>query len=215
MKKIFITTLLAAQVLSLNAMAEPYQVQQGLDKIKTNFENSKANKNEYDKNLNVVNKNIDEITKAKNAVLKQKSEVSAEIVKNNESLKKVMIQEKEIQQYIKVEEDKTAAENKQIEQLENLVAQIRKNQEQRAAVIANYQEQLKFTTDEKVSWKNREGELRTQEGETIKVVRGVASEEANWQNRKKGYEIEVKRWSAEAEKQQKIFDTYQGLKEAK
>jgi hypothetical protein len=126
-----------------------------------------------------------------------------------------MIQEKEIQQFVKTEEDKIAAETKQIEQLENLVAQIRKNQEQRTAVITNYQEQLRLATEEKVTWKNREGELRAQEGETIKVVRGVATEEATWNNRKKGYEIEVKRWSAEAEKQQKIFDTYQGLKEAK
>jgi chromosome segregation ATPase len=213
MKNLFMATLVTT--LASLAIAEPYQVQQGLDKIKTNFENSKANKNEYDKNLNIVNNNITEISKAKAAVIKQKNDVSSEIVKNNESLKKVMIQEKEIQAYIKAEEDKVAAESKQVEQLEGLIAQIKKNQEQRAAIIANYQEQLKTATDEKVAWKSRESELRTQEGETIKVIRGVASEEANWMNRKKGYEIEVKRWSAEAEKQQKIFDTYQGLKEEK
>lgn len=213
MKNLFMATLVTT--IASFALAEPYQVQQGLDKIKTNFENSKANKNEYDKNLNIVNSNITEISKAKAAVIKQKNDVSSEIVKNNESLKKVMIQEKEIQAYIKAEEDKVAAESKQVEQLEGLIAQIKKNQEQRAAIIASYQEQLKTTSDEKVAWKNREGELRAQEGETIKVIRGVASEEANWMNRKKGYEIEVKRWSAEAEKQQKIFDTYQGLKEEK
>jgi chromosome segregation ATPase len=213
MKNLFMATLVTT-IASL-AIAEPYQVQQGLDKIKTNFENSKANKNEYDKNLNIVNSNITEISKAKAAVIKQKNDVSSEIVKNNESLKKVMIQEKEIQAYIKAEEEKVAAESKQVEQLEGLISNIKKNQEQRAAIIANYQEQLKTATDEKVAWKSRESELRTQEGETIKVIRGVASEEANWMNRKKGYEIEVKRWSAEAEKQQKIFDTYQGLKEEK
>lgn len=213
MKNLFIATLVTT--IATLAVAEPYQVQQGLEKIKTNFENSKANKNEYDKNLNIVNGNITEISKAKAAVIKQKNDVSTEIVKNNESLKKVMIQEKEIQAYIKSEEDKVAAESKQVEQLEGLIAQIKKNQEQRTAIIASYQEQLRTASDEKVAWKNREGELRTQEGETIKVIRGVASEEANWMNRKKGYEIEVKRWSAEAEKQQKIFDTYQGLKEEK
>jgi chromosome segregation ATPase len=213
MKKIFIATLVTT--IAGFAVAEPYQVNQGLEKIKTNFENSKANKNEYDKNLNIVNKNIDEISKAKAAVVKQKNDVSAEIVKNNESLKKVLVQEKEIQSYIKVEEDKIAAEAKQVQQLEALVAQIKKNQEQRAAIVANYQEQLRVASEEKTAWKSREGELRNQEGETIKVIRGVASEETNWMNRKKGYEIEVKRWTAESEKQQKIFDTYQGLKEEK
>jgi chromosome segregation ATPase len=213
MKNLFIATLVTT--IATLAVAEPYQVQQGLDKIKTNFENSKANKSEYDKNLNIVNGNITEISKAKAAVIKQKNDVSTEIVKNNESLKKVLVQEKEIQAYIKSEEDKVAAESKQVEQLEGLIAQIKKNQEQRSAIIANYQEQLRTASEEKVAWKSREGELRTQEGETIKVIRGVASEEVSWMNRKKGYEIEVKRWSAEAEKQQKIFDTYQGLKEEK
>ncbi len=213
MKNLFIATLVTTMA-SL-AVAEPYQVQQGLDKIKTNFENSKANKNEYDKNLNIVNNNINEISKAKATVIKQKNDVSQEIVKNNESLKKVLVQEKEIQAHIKAEEDKIALEAKQVEQLEALIAQIKKNQEQRAAIVANYQEQLRMASDEKVAWKSREGELRTQEGETIKVIRNVASEEINWTNRKKGYEIEAKRWSAEADKQQKIFDTYQGLKEDK
>ena len=214
MKNLFFATLVSTTLASL-AFAEPYQVQQGLEKIKTNFENSKANKNEYDKNLSIVKSNITEISKAKAAVIKQKNDVSTEIVKNNESLKKVLVQEKEIQAYIKSEEDKVTAESKQVAQLEGLIAQIKKNQEERANIIANYQEQLRTATDEKVAWKAREGELRTQEGETIKVIRGVASEETNWTNRKKGYEIEVKRWSAEAEKQQKIFDTYQGLKEEK
>ena len=215
MKKILMTTILSTQIFALTALAEPYQVQQGLEKIKTNFDNSKINKDAYDKNLGVVNNNINEITKAKTAALKQKTEISDEIVKNNDSLKKVLVQEKETQQYIKTEQDKMAAEAKQIEQLEILISQIKKNQEQRLAVINHYSEQLKMTLDEKISWKNREGELRSQESEVIKQVRGVAAEETTWQNRKKGYEIEVKRWTAESEKQQKIFDTYQGLKEAK
>lgn len=215
MKKILMTTIISTQIFALTALAEPYQVQQGLEKIKTNFDNSKINKDAYDKNLGVVNNNINEITKAKTAALKQKTEISDEIVKNNDSLKKVLVQEKETQQYIKTEQDKMAAEAKQIEQLEILISQIKKNQEQRLAVINHYSEQLKMTLDEKISWKNREGELRSQESEVIKQVRGVAAEETTWQNRKKGYEIEVKRWTAESEKQQKIFDTYQGLKEAK
>lgn len=211
--KTFTFAMLAATI-TWAADQQPYQAQQGLDKIKSNYDNSKANKSEYDKNLNIVVNNLNEINKAKTSVIKQKNDISQEILKNNDSLKKVLIQEKEIQQNIKQEEDKYAAETKQIQQLEALIHQIKKNQEQRTAIIANYQEQLKSTQDEKVSWKNREGELRAQESETIKAIRGIASEESTWENRKKGYEIEVKRWSAEVDKQQKIYDTYQGLKES-
>ena len=91
--------------------------------------------------------------------------------------------------------------------------QIKLNQVQREANIADYQNQLRMTTDEKKAWKDREVDLRTQESNTIQAVRTVATEESAWSNKKKGYEGELKRWSAEAEKQQKIQDTYKGLAE--
>lgn len=205
------TVLLSALTLS----AEPYKSTEGFDKIKSNVENSKLNKTEYDKNLIVVNNNISEVTKAKTTVLKQKEGVSTEIVQNNESLKKVILQEREISQLISTEKEKLAVETKQLEQLEKLTAQIKQNQEQRNALIADYQSQLGINAEEKKSWKGRESELRAQEGKTIQALRGLASDETNWKNKQKGYEIESKRWSAESEKQQKIFDTYQGLKESK
>ena len=52
------------------AQAENYSAQQGLDKIKSNLENSKANQKEYERNLDIVNKNIGEVSKAKSSVLK-------------------------------------------------------------------------------------------------------------------------------------------------
>ncbi len=212
-KNIFAATL--TLFASYTLMAEPYKTAEGFDKIKTNVENSKLNKTEYDKNLNTVNTNITEISKAKNSVSKQKETVSGEIVQNNESLKKVILQEREINQLITTEKEKLAVETKQLEQLEKLSAQIKNNQLQRNALIADYQGQLGINQEEKKSWKGRETELRAQEGKTIQTLRGLASDETNWKNKQKGYEIEVKRWTAESEKQQKIFDTYQGLKESK
>lgn len=207
--------LISTSIFSASASAEPYKSTEGFDKIKTNVENSKLNKSEYDKNLNTVNSNISEINKAKTTVTQQKETVSGEIVQNNESLKKVILQEREINQLITTEKEKLSVETKQLENLERLSAQIKKNQEQRQALIADYQNQLVINQDEKKSWKSREVELRAQEGKTIQALRGLASDETNWKNKQKGYEIEVKRWSAEGEKQQKIFDTYQGLKESK
>jgi chromosome segregation ATPase len=195
--------------------ADLYKSDAGLDKIKSNVDNSAANKKEYDKNLSTVSNNVAEITKAKTTVQKQKDAVSGEIVQNNESLKKIIFQEREITQAITTEKEKLAVETKQLEQLEKMMAQIKKNQEQRNALIADYQSQLNINQDEKKAWKGREAELRAQEGKTIQTLRGLASDESTWKNKQKGYEIEVKRWAAETEKQQKIYDTYQGLKESK
>lgn len=215
MKAKNIVLTLTILLLATTAKADLYKADAGLDKIKSNVDNSTANKKEYDKNLSTVSNNVAEITKAKTTVLKQKDAVSGEIVQNNESLKKIIFQEREITQAITTEKEKLALETKQLEQLEKMMVQIKKNQEQRNALIADYQSQLNINQDEKKAWKGRETELRAQEGKTIQTLRGLASDETTWKNKQKGYEIEVKRWAAEAEKQQKIYDTYQGLKESK
>lgn len=202
-------------LLGLSTQADPYKAAEGLDKIKSNVENSNANKGEYEKNLGTVNQNLTEISKAKETVAKQKEVVSSEIVKNNDQLKKVIMNEREITTLMAQEKEKLTAETKQLEQLEKLIQQIKQNQQKRETIISEYQSQLSMTQEEKKTWKGRETELRAQEGKTIQTLRGIAAEESAWKNKQKGYEIEVKRWSAEAEKQQKIRDTYQGLTEEK
>lgn len=197
------------------SFAEPLTAQQGLDRIKNNVENSKANQKEYEKNLEIVNRNISEISKAKTTVMRQKESVTGEILQNNESLKKVLVQEKDLTTLLSQEKEKLATETKQLEQLEKMIAQIKQNQIQREAIIADYQSQIQLTAEEKKAWKDREAELRAQESKTIQTIRTIASEENNWSNKKKGYEGESRRWSAEAEKQQKIQDTYQGLANGK
>ncbi len=213
MKKLSLIATLALIFVATNAHAEAMTASQGLDKIKTNLENAKANQKEYDRNLDVVSKNLKEVSKAKETYLKQKETVSTEIVKNNESLKKVLVQERDLSALLTTEKEKLQTESKQLEQLEKMIAQIKMNQVQRQTIIADYQEQMHMTTDEKKAWKDREGELRAQESKTIQSVRTIATEETTWSNKKKGYEGELKRWVAESEKQQKIHDTYKGLAE--
>lgn len=216
-KKTFLTlsALTALTFSAALAIAEPYSAQQGLDKIKINVETAKANKGDYEKNLGVINGNMSELGKAKGQAQKQKDTVNAEIVNNNESLKKVVLQEKELQALINQEETKRAEEEKQLKELERLTSQIVENQKKREQIIADYKKQMDIVAEEKKSWKGREGELRAQETKTIEALRGLASQEVAWNTKKKTYEGEVKKWSAELDKQQKISETYQGLKENK
>lgn len=197
------------------AFADTYTAQQGLDKIKINVETAKANKMDYEKNLSVINGNMNEIGKAKNQAQKQKDSVNSEIVNNNEALKKVVLQEKELQALITSEETKRAEEEKQLKELEKLQTQIAENQKKREQIIADYKRQMDIVAEEKKSWKGREGELRAQETKTIDALRGLASQEVAWNTKKKSYEGEVKKWTAEQDKQEKISETYQGLKENK
>lgn len=213
MKKSMLVTLLSVLTICFAAKAEPTTASQGLDKIKSNLDNAKSNQKEYDRNLEVVSKNLKEVNKAKDVYLKQKEAVSTEIVKNNESLKKVLVQERDLTSLMNQEKEKLQTEAKQLDQLEKMIAQIKMNQVQREANIADYQNQMRMTAEEKKAWKDRESELRAQESKTMQSVRSIASEEVTWNNKKKGYEGELKRWVAESEKQQKIHDTYKGLAE--
>ena len=145
--------------------------------------------------------------------MKVKDSVTKEILSNNDSLKQVILQERDINTLVSQEKQKIELEQKQLQQLEALTNQIKGNIEKRNQNIADYQNQLMINQTEKKAWKDREAELRTQEGQVIENLRTIASEERSWGNKKKGYEIEVKRWTAESEKQQKVLDTYQGLKE--
>lgn len=209
-------TILALITLSaIVASAEPYSAQQGLDKIKINVETAKANKVDYEKNLGVINTNMTEIGKAKSQAQKQKDTVNTEILNNNEALKKVVLQEKELQALISAEETKRAEEDKQLKELAALTTKISENQKKREQLIADYKRQMEMVAEEKKSWKGRESELRAQEGKAIESLRGLASQEVAWNTKKKSYEGEVKKWSAEVDKQEKISETYQGLKENK
>lgn len=214
MKTTLLLTLIASFI-SLPIQAQVMTATKGLEKIKSNLDNAQKNKAEYDKNLDLVKTNVAEVQKAKEATLAQKKIVTGEIARNNDSLKKLSLQERDISTYITKENDKIALETKQIEQLQAMIAQIKKNQEQRGLIITDYKNQLNSAGLNKKAWKDREAALRAQENQTTQALRSISSEESNWISKKKKYEGEVKRWTAESEKQQKIHDTYQGLSEGK
>ena len=214
MTKFFINLLIGLVFFRI-AYAEPLTAEKGLEKIKINLENAKKNKIEYDKNLELVKNNVLEVQKAKETTLSQKKQISSEISKNNDSLKKINQQERTIAAYIAKENDKINLESKQIEQLQAMINQIKKNQEQRSTIIEDYQNQLATNNILKKAWKEREEQLKDQEAKTLQALRSISSEETTWVNKKKKYEGEVKRWSIESEKQQKIHDVYEGLSEKK
>lgn len=197
------------------AMAEPLTAAKGLEKIKTNLDAAKNNRDEYDRNLNTVNINMNEIKKSKDAIQRQKSAINSELAKNSESVAKIATQEKEINNLIAKEREKLTQEQKQMDQLQSLMDQIKKNQEIRNQVLADYQTQLAVAQARKAEWKERENQLKQQEAKTTESLRGIASDESNWIGKKQKFEKEKGRWTAEAQKHQKIHDSYQGLSEGK
>lgn len=113
MKTLVFIPLLAAFI-ALSSQAQILTAQEGLEKIKTNREIAKKNKQTYDKSLIYILANIDEIQKAQQSTGIQKNSVATELTKNNEMLKKIAKQEKEIQMLITGEKQKLATESRQV-----------------------------------------------------------------------------------------------------
>ena len=198
-----------------SASAEEYTSAQGMAKIKNNVTVSKKNKDEYDKNLQVVKDNLSEIKRTKDQTLAQKKGVTSELTKSADALKKISQQEKELQALQETEKEKLKIEEKQVQQLQAQIDQIKKNQEQRQAIIGEYQNQLSLISGRKTEWKERETKLKAQDNQLDESVRKLASDESTWNGKKQTYEKELKRWSAESSRTQRIHDTYQGIAEGK
>lgn len=197
------------------ANAEPMTAAKGLEKIKTNLATAKKNSEEYNRNLEVVKANMNEIKRTKEALTLQKKNVSTELVKNTESMNKISAQEREINGLVAKEKEKLNTESKQLQQLESLVAQIKVNQQQRNEIIANYQTQLGAAQARKTEWKDRENALKNQEAKASENLRTIASDENSWNGKKQKFEKESRLWTAEAQKQQKIHDSYHGMAQEK
>ena len=207
--------LIAALTLSQITFAEPMTAGKGLEKIKTNLATAKKNSDEYNRNLELVRANMNEIKKTKDAVSLQKKNVSFELVKNSEGMNKISAQEREINSLMAKEKEKLNAEAKQLQQLETLTAQIKSNQEQRNMIIADYQSQLATAQARKAEWKDRESALKGQEAKASENLRSIANDESSWNVKKQKYEKESRVWTAEANKQQKIHDSYHGMAQGK
>ncbi len=195
--------------------AENITAIKSLEKLKSNVEAAQKNKTEFEQNLQLVKGNVSEVQKAKEATLNQKKTVAAEFAKNSESLKKILNNEREISILLTKETEKLNLENKQVELLQNQIAEIKKNQEQRNTIITEYQNQLSAAVTHKKSWKDREDQLKQQEIKNEQTLRGLASDESAWLDKKKKYESEFKRWSVETDKQKRIHDTYRAMSEGK
>lgn len=188
---------------------------EGLERIKNNFNNSKANLLEYEKNLKIVDGNLEEVIKAKNQIQDQQKQVLNQENENSQALTRIEQQESDLQRLMGDEKVKTAEENLKIQELEALIAKIRDNQKKREMNISDYQLQLTQLQEEKKIWNSRANSLKEQGNQVAQKIKVLNNEEKEWRAKQKGYQGEVKRWSQEVDRQKKLNDSYESLAEVK
>lgn len=187
----------------------------GIDKIKSNLENSQANLADYKKNMSVVESNIAEVIKAKSQAEGQKKQISTQVGENKASLSKLEKNEKELNQLMLDEKNKSSSEEKKIKEFEEMIAKLKENQQKREKNIQDYTVQLGQIQEEKKLWQTRSESLKELDSQANTRVKTLAQQENEWKNKKRGYEGEVTRWNKETDKQKKLFEQYSSLAETK
>lgn len=186
---------------------------EGLEKLKLNASNAKANLEDYQKNLKIVEGNIAEITKVRLAVDTQRAEINHTVKQNALSMKNIDKQEQDVNKLIASEEKEVIAEEAKIQELEKIILLLKTNQEKRKANAAQYKEQLKQVALERGEWKSRHEQLLRQQKEVTDRLATVKKTEKDWLTKKKGYEAEISKWNKETDKQQKLHEQYTALAE--
>lgn len=212
MKNVAFITLICAAAIGAHAETS---AKEGLSRLKTNYENSRGNLEDYTKNLNIVDGNITEVAKAKSEIQSQEKEVDATASKNLEGLKTVESKEQELLNLIASEQKQITLEDQKTAELEKILLALKSNQSKRQANIANYQEQLKAISNEKKDWKTRQEQIAKSQALIKSKLTSLNQQESDWKNKKRGYEGEVTRWKKEVEREKKLMDTYNSLSEVK
>lgn len=207
----FLIIYLASSLLALFAHGQMVTIPSSINKIKTNLETSKINKLQHDNALIYILANIDEISKASQKTDIQKLSVKADLENNREFLKKIAKKEKEILSLISNEKNKLAFENKQVEQLEILLKQIKVNQNLRQNIIDQYQEQLQRLHFGSQSWSEREKIAAQQYTNLDSSLNTLLDKKNHWIKIKKQIQIASDEWGLEVKTQQQTFDLYTQL----
>ncbi|MEI7973462.1 MAG: hypothetical protein WCH11_03750 [Bdellovibrio sp.] len=184
---------------------------EGLDKLRTNVENSKANLQEYQSQLKVVETNIEEVLKARAQVEYQNQQLQVAQKEKLEQLHLLEQQSKSLQTFMAEEQKLIAQEGESIEDLERQIRQLRENQEKRKQLIVQYQEQERLLETQSQKWKLRGEELQKNQGRIHSRLQSVSSQEKEWRNKKRGYEGEITRWQKELIRNQKLFSDAENL----
>lgn len=208
------TIFLTALMMASPAWAQ-MNAQGGLDRLQTNYNNSKSNLEDYQKNLKITEGNLTEVSKAKSQVEAQDKDVAKASEENKKNLEAVGSREAELNTLIQEEQKQIQAEEQKLQELEKLTALLKDNQKKRQANIQNYEEQKRTVAAEKKEWQARQEQIAKTQSQVKSKLTALSTQESDWKNKKRGYEGEVGRWQKEVDREKKLVDTYQSLSEVK
>jgi chromosome segregation ATPase len=208
MKKTFV---IAALLLMPSFLFADDNVGAQLDKLKTNADNAEFNRKEYEKNLDIVDKNVKEIDKAMDGLKKNKEDVRKQIANSAENKKNLEKQKGQLNGLVTKEEKSIADEQKKIDALMAKINELKANQDKRSKNVAAYQEKVKEIDAEFADWDNQQKKIAELDGLIDKKTADAGKEKQAWLEKKRSYDIQVKKWKDEEAKASRESKNYNKL----
>lgn len=199
-----------AMLLMQSALAQS-PAQEGLDRIKSNFENSKSNLTQFQSNLEIVGKNIAEVKKAQADFRAQEQENDRIEQKIRTELAKVQAHQLEIARQMNAETALSQQEQKKIIELKKDLEALEKNALVRAENLRLLNSDKSVAKESEASYNLRSDQLKEARAAIAKSQANLSQEEQSWINKQRGYQGEVNRWKKEVDRNQKLLDSYSNL----
>ena len=188
-------------------------VQEGLNKLKKNYNNASSNLKGYKTNLNIVNQNLGEIDEILKLITQQEGQVGNALKEHQQGLQS-LTQDRDISNQFIAKEQKLLAQEKIYQlKLEKVMKLLKKREKVRTANIQFYEQQMKDMLESEKTIKGNIAKIDN----SLKVFdsrkKNIGKAKESWLKKRKGYEKEVGRWLAETRKHEKLYNNYKNLKE--
>ena len=188
-------------------------VKESLEQLKTNAENSEFNYRQYQDNLDVVNKNVEQSDKAIKELKKLKSQLISNTQNVDKNKKALVDMEKEILVLKQKEQAKLAQEEKHLETVRKILADLEANKKKREENALAYDKMTEQVKQEQQDWDKQVQEMTNLQAEIGKKEAAALTEKKNWEAKRKDYEAEAKKWERQASSSRGAYDKIKKLNE--
>lgn len=165
-----------------------------VDQLKQNVEASRSNLSQYTENAKTIELNIHENELALKALAKQRASLGRQTSETAQGKGGVDAAKRQVEGFMKAEQDKIAAEQKQAEALQKALAQLEDNKKRRESNIAAYQAKLLAIDADAGNWAQRTQAISEADKALKEKEATAAADRKRLAEKKIQYAGEVEKW---------------------
>jgi chromosome segregation ATPase len=204
---------LALVMFSVSTAFARTNVTEKVQQLKDNVEASKVNLEQYEDNLKTVNVNLVEIEKALHALGAQKQSLAKQTSETAKGKMSVDQVKNQIDGYMKTEQAKLVAEQKQMDELKKTLALLEENSKKREANIAQYHEKMQKADSEIASWSDRNQSIVELEKALAEKEAQALADRKRLTEKKVTYEEEISKWRKQVRLSDRTYANFSKLKD--